>query len=54
MYGSDQAASLEQNGFNNLISSIKKIYIAIGKENLGYITEEEKKIAKKLRAHILK
>ena len=52
MYGSDQAASLELNGMNNLTQSIKKILLSIGKPSLGKIIEEEKPIAKKLRAHI--
>lgn len=52
MYGSDQAASLEFNGMNNLTQSIKKILLSIGEPSLGKIIEEEKPIAKKLRAHI--
>jgi hypothetical protein len=32
--------------------SIKKMSIALGESKLGFITEEEKVIAKKLRAHI--
>ena len=53
MYGSDQAASIEMKGMTELISSIKKILIAQGEEKVGYITEKEFEIAKKLRAHIL-
>ena len=52
MYGSDQAASLEPQGLKNLITQIRKIYSAIGESKIGHITEEEKVIAKKLRAHI--
>jgi N-acetylneuraminate synthase len=52
MYGSDQAASLEIDGFVNLIKVIKKIELALGEEKLGQIIEGEKPIAKKLRAHI--
>jgi len=52
MYGSDQAASLEFSGMKNLTLSLKKISIAFGENKLGHITEEEKVIAKKLRAHI--
>lgn len=52
MYGSDQAASLEPKGFKEMISQIKKIKIAMGTNKIGHITEEEKIIAKKLRAHI--
>jgi N-acetylneuraminate synthase len=52
MYGSDQSASLEYSGMKSLIDSIKKIQISIGENKLGYVNEDEKKIAKKLRAHI--
>ena len=52
MYGSDQAASLEFKGMLNLTESISKIVIALGEEKMGHVTEEEKLIAKKLRAHI--
>jgi N-acetylneuraminate synthase len=52
MYGSDQAASLEFKGMLNLTESLKKIVLALGEEKMGHITEEEKLIATKLRAHI--
>tara|TARA_B110000483_G_C18158705_1_gene528428 strand:- start:185 stop:1027 length:843 start_codon:yes stop_codon:yes gene_type:complete len=52
MYGSDQAASLELSGFRNMINSINKIHLAFGEEKIGHITDEEKKISKKLRQHI--
>jgi len=52
MYGSDQAASLELSGMQNLTNSIEKMLISIGQPSLGKILEEEKPIAKKLRAHI--
>ena len=52
MYGSDQAASIEFKGMENLTNSIVKIINAIGEEKIGYITEEEAKVAKKLRSHI--
>lgn len=52
MYGSDQAASLELTGMQNLTGSITKILLSLGKPSLGKITDEEKLIAKKLRAHI--
>ena len=52
MYGSDQAASLEAKGLNEMIAQIKKIQIAIGENKIGNITKEEEIIAKKLRAHI--
>ena len=52
MYGSDQAASLEPRGFMEMNSRINSIIKAIGTPKYGFITEEEKIIAKKLRAHI--
>ncbi len=52
MYGSDQAASLELIGMKQLTTSLEKMFVAIGESKLGHITEEEKIIAKKLRAHI--
>lgn len=52
MYGSDQAASLEFAGMQSLTSSLEKTSIAIGENKIGHITEEEKLIARKLRAHI--
>ncbi len=52
MYGSDQAASLELSGMQNLTSSIDKIFLALGKPSLGKIIDDEIPIAKKLRAHI--
>jgi N-acetylneuraminate synthase len=52
MYGSDQAASLEPRGMRELINSLTIIIKAFGQEKLGFITAEEEKVAKKLRAHI--
>ncbi len=52
MYGSDQAASLEPRGMRELISSLTIMIKAFGKEKLGFVTAEEEKVAKKLRAHI--
>ena len=52
MYGSDQSASLEYSGMKNLTSSLEKISLAIGEDKLGYVTNDEWQIAKKLRAHI--
>jgi N-acetylneuraminate synthase len=52
MYGSDQAASLEIKGMNELCSSIEKMLSAYGDEKLGNITKEEFEIAKKLRSHL--
>jgi N-acetylneuraminate synthase len=52
MYGTDQAASLETRGLRELVSSVRKIEIALGTGKIGHITKEEHEIAKKLRAHI--
>ncbi|MDB2652628.1 N-acetylneuraminate synthase family protein [Candidatus Pelagibacter bacterium] len=52
MYGSDQSASLELSGMKSLTESLKKMSIALGEPRIGHITDEEKLIAKKLRAHI--
>ena len=52
MYGSDQAASLEFSGMNDLCVSINKVLLAMGKPSLGKIIADEIPIAKKLRAHI--
>ncbi len=52
MYGSDQAASIELKGMKDLTYSIRKMLEGFGQEKLGHITDEEKLIAKKLRAHI--
>ena len=51
MYGSDQAASIEPNGMYNLIGAINKIEIAMG-DGVKRLTEEEKPVAQKLRAHL--
>jgi len=52
MYGSDQAASIELKGMQDLTNSIRKMLEGFGQEKLGHVTDEEKLIAKKLRAHI--
>ena len=52
MYGSDQAASLEINGMRQLTKLIKEMHLSLGEEKVGFILDEEKKIAKKLREHI--
>ncbi len=52
MYGSDQSASIEKNGLVQLVGTVRKIESALGKPKLGHITEDEKIIAEKLRAHI--
>jgi N-acetylneuraminate synthase len=52
MYGSDQSASLEPRGMKELVGMINIMLQAYGEEKLGFVNEEEKKIAKKLRSHI--
>ena len=52
MYGSDQAASLEPKGLRELISSIRKVENALGKNKIGHVFPEEKVVADKLRAHL--
>ena len=52
MYGSDQSASLETRGMNELISVINIMFKASGTKSAGKITDEELIVAKKLRAHI--
>jgi N-acetylneuraminate synthase len=54
IYGSDQAASIEIKGFSELISGVRKVERALGQEMLGFVTDEEREIANKLRAHINK
>jgi N-acetylneuraminate synthase len=51
MYGSDQAASVEPNGLRMLVGTIRKIEEAMG-DGVKTITDEEKIVADKLRAHI--
>ena len=51
MYGSDQSASLEPNGLRQLVGAIRKIEQAMG-DGMKSISEGEKVIANKLRAHI--
>jgi len=48
MYGSDQAASLEERGLNELVTIVRKIPIVIGNEDKK-IFECERDVAKKLR-----
>jgi sialic acid synthase SpsE len=52
MYGSDQAASVEPNGFRMLIGTVRKIEAAMGNGEIGQYLEGEVPIAKKLRAHL--
>ena len=52
MYGSDQSASLEMTGMQNLCDSINKVLISLGSPSLGKIIDDELPVAQKLRAHI--
>lgn len=52
MYGSDQAASLEPTAFVRLVGGIRKIEQAFNDSNIEKTREQERVIAKKLRAHI--
>jgi len=51
MYGSDQAASVQADGFRQLVTAIRKIEKAMGNGNIA-MNHKEVPIAKKLRAHI--
>ena len=52
MYGSDQSASLEPKGFEELIGGIRKIEEAIKPGIKKNILDIERPVAKKLRSHI--
>ena len=51
MYGSDQSASIEPQGLNNLVGAVRKIEKAMGDGNKR-VLESEIPIAKKLRVHL--
>ena len=51
MYGSDQSASLEPAGLNQLVGAVRKIEIAMGDGQKRFLNDE-KKNATKLRQHI--
>jgi N-acetylneuraminate synthase len=53
MYGSDQAASITPQGFKSLISDVRILEKALNGSEQKSITELEKPVAEKLRAHIL-
>ena len=54
MYGTDQAASITPPTLKQLIGGIRKIEMALEGSKDKVILEEEKSVAKKLRAHIKK
>ena len=51
MYGSDQSASVEPQGFRQLVSSVRVIEEAMG-DGVKYFIEEEEPISKNLRQHL--
>ena len=51
MHGSDQSASVEPQGFRQLVSSVRAIEKAMG-DGVKYFIEEEEPIAKNLRQHL--
>jgi len=51
MYGSDQACSVEPDGFRALTGAIRKIEKAMGNGSIEY-NKKEVPVAEKLRAHI--
>jgi len=53
MYGSDQSASIEPQGFKQLVASVRVIEKAMG-DGVKSFLEEEKPIAKNLRQHLSK
>ena len=54
MYGSDQAASITPEGFENLVKSVRKVEKSLTGNNEKKILEIEIPVANKLRAHIKK
>ena len=50
MYGSDQSASIEPEGFRRLVGGVRKIEQAMG-DGIKIIRDEELPIAEKLRGH---
>jgi N-acetylneuraminate synthase len=48
MYGSDQAASLEENGLRELVNIVRKIPVVIGNKDKSFF-DCEREVAKKLR-----
>lgn len=51
MYGSDQAASIEPNGLNQLVGAVRKIELAMGDGHKRFEAAEQA-VASKLRQHI--
>ena len=51
MYGSDQSASVEPSGLNQLVGAVRKIEQAMG-DGKKRVLEAEAPIAKKLREHL--
>ena len=51
MYGSDQSASIEPNGLRQLVSTVRKISLAMG-DGVKKFSDEEKLVAANLRQHL--
>ena len=51
MYGSDQSASLESYGLQNLVGAVRKIELAMGDGEIR-VLDEEIPIAENLRQHL--
>ena len=51
MYGSDQSASVEPNGFRHLIGAVRKIEKAMG-DGVKRFIDDEKPVAENLRQHL--
>jgi N-acetylneuraminate synthase len=52
MYGSDQSASLEPEGFKSLVNGIRKISYALEGDDVKKILPEEVEVAKMLRSNL--
>jgi len=53
MYGSDQSASVEPNGFRQLVGAVRKIETAMG-DGIKKFIDAEKPVAENLRQHLPK
>ena len=53
MYGSDRAASLEPQGFQALVNGIRKVKVALGDGEIGFILESEKTSCSDTRGQLI-
>jgi len=51
MYGSDQSASIEPEGFKHLVGAVRKIEVAMG-DGIKKTIEAEAPVAENLRQHL--